>query len=189
VSTSPEARLVNLLGTAARGVTDAMDAATLAAAGLDTTACAALIAMLDFSPAGSVRMLSQILGLTHSGTVRLVDRLAAPGYVTRTAGLDARSIAVTLTSSGGALAQRIQAARDDAIRQSLGPLSARQRDSLVEISEQLISRLTEQRLEQRAAGHPPARGALCRECDFTACGRRYGACPAANVAAAARPPG
>jgi hypothetical protein len=47
----------------------------------------------------------------------------------------------------------------------------------------LITTITRQRLEQRASGVAPAGGALCRMCDFAACGRPDGACPAAVTAA------
>jgi MarR family transcriptional regulator, negative regulator of the multidrug operon emrRAB len=183
VNTSPDPRLANLLGALSTGLTDVMHESTVAAADLEGAAPAALIALLDFSPDGSVQALSQVVGLTHSGAVRLVDRLVAAGYAERGAGRNARSVAVTLTPTGAAVAHRVRAARHRAIARTIGQLSDSQRATLTELCENLISELTQQRLEQRAAGSTPAGGALCRMCDFVACGRDHGACPAAQTAA------
>jgi MarR family transcriptional repressor of emrRAB len=182
VSDASDARLANLLGAASTGLVDAIEEATLAAARLDGSAPAALISLLDFSPSGSVEALSRVIGLTHSGTVRLVDRLVAAGYVTRGSGRDGRSLTVTLTPAGRTIAQSVRAARQHAIARTIEPLSKDQRVALSELCELLIVQLTERRLEQRAAGNPPASGALCRMCDFGACGRPDGTCPAAEAA-------
>src|SRR3979411_97467 len=91
MSRASDARLANLLGALSTGLMDGVHEATSTAAQLDEAAASALIALLDFSPRGSVRTLSQVVGLTHSGTVRLVDRLVNAGYVTRNPGRDARS--------------------------------------------------------------------------------------------------
>ncbi len=179
---SKDARLANLLGAVAVGVHDAVADAIAAAVGLDPASSTALVAMLDFTPAGSVRRLSQVVGLTHSGTVRLVDRLVALGYVTRRAGGDARSRSISLTPAGRRIALRARRARRTALERSVASLSPVERDSLTELSVALVERLTAARLAQRSAGEPPAGGALCRLCDFTACGRAAGNCPAAGVA-------
>ena len=50
-----------------------------AAAGQSESAAAALSALLHFLDRPSVDLLRQVLGLTSSGTVRLVDRLAESG--------------------------------------------------------------------------------------------------------------
>lgn len=157
--------------------------------GLDTAATDALVALLDFTPSGPVQMLSRTIGLTHSGTVRLVDRLAAEGLVTRTAGADARSRSVVLTASGRRLARRARGARERAVTQLLDGLSDRERAALERAAGRLVSAITEQRLAQRARGELPRGGALCRICDFGACGRPDGDCPAAGTAAATRSAG
>jgi len=184
VSQASDARLANLLGALATGLTDGVHEATSTTARLDEVAAAALIALLDFSPRGSVQRLSQVIGLTHSGTVRLVDRLVNAGYVTRMPTRDARSRSPVLTAAGARVAQRVRIAREGTIARHIGKLSAIERATLTGLSERLISELTKQRLEQRRAGFLPAGGALCRMCDFAACGRDRGACPAAKAAAA-----
>jgi DNA-binding MarR family transcriptional regulator len=185
VSRASDARLANLLGALATGLSDGVRDATSTAAQVDEVAAVALIALLDFSPRGSVQTLSQVIGLTHSGTVRLVDRLVDAGYVARRPGRDARSRSPILTAAGATVARRVRIAREGAIARHLAGLSDIERDNLTRLCERLVSGLTKQRLAQRAAGFTPAGGALCRMCDFVACGRDKAACPAEAAAAQA----
>jgi MarR family transcriptional regulator, negative regulator of the multidrug operon emrRAB len=177
VRASRESRLANLVGAVATGMTDGIREAMCAAAELDPTSASALIALLDFTPRGSVQSLSQVIGLTHSGTVRLVDRLGGAGYVTRAPGGDARSRSIRLTTRGAALARSIRRGRERAILAPLETLSDSERAILSALCERLVGALTRERLEQRAAGGAPGGGALCRTCDFAACGRERGSCP------------
>lgn len=181
---SRDPRLANLLGALSTGLNDGLHESTTAAAGLDGAAPAALVALLDFIPSGSVEALSQVVGLTHSGAVRLVDRLVVAGFVAREPGSDARSRSVTLTPEGGRRAHRVRTARQEAIARTIEQLTDGERAVLTELCERLIARLTRQRLKRRAANRTPAGGALCRMCDFAACGRDKGVCPAAQAAAA-----
>jgi MarR family transcriptional repressor of emrRAB len=180
---SPDARLVNLVGALTTGLTDAVHDAVTEVTGLDTAASTALIALLDFLPGGSVRTLSQVVGLTHSGAVRLVDRLVDVGLVARERGDDARARSIMLTPAGRRLARRARLAREAAITRILDDFPEHERTVLTELCERWISVITRQRLAQRAAHATPAGGALCRMCDFAACGRADGACPAAAAAA------
>jgi MarR family transcriptional regulator, negative regulator of the multidrug operon emrRAB len=177
-----DARLANLLGTLATGITDAISESTIAAADLDGAAPAALIALLDFVPSGSVLALSQVVGLTHSGAVRLVDRLVADGLVTRGSSRDGRARSITLTASGTKLARRVRVARDRVVSRAIEQLTDNDRATLTTLCERLITDVTRHRLEQRRDGDTPAGGALCRMCDFRACGREKGNCPAAEAA-------
>lgn len=178
MSSSADARLANLLGAAATGITDRMQDAARAAAGLDGSDPTALVALLDFSPHGTIEALSQICGLTHSGAVRLVNRLVAAGYVSRDPGSNARSVAITLTNAGRTVALELRAARHQAIAETMVGLTGPQRAELAGACEVLIGALRAHRLAERAAGDSPAGGALCRLCDFGACQRPQGNCPA-----------
>jgi DNA-binding MarR family transcriptional regulator len=178
-----DARLANLLGAVATGLTDRIQTATAEATQLDGSATSALVALLDFSPSGSVHTLSQIVGLTHSGGVRLVNRLVDAGLVERGPGGDARSVTVGLTSHGRTVAQQVRDARAAEIMNAMTGLTVQQRTDLTHACEMVIANVTRHRLEQRAAGEHPAGRALCRRCDFDACGRRAGNCPAARAAA------
>jgi MarR family transcriptional repressor of emrRAB len=175
-------RLANLLATLSTGITDAIAESTIAAADLDGAAPAALIALLDFVPSGSVLQLSRVVGLTHSGAVRLVDRLVADGLVTRGASRDGRARSITLTPSGAKLARQVRTARDRVVSRAIEQLTDNERATLTTLCERLIADITWHRLEQRHAGDTPAGGALCRMCDFRACEREKGNCPAARAA-------
>lgn len=180
--TSRDARLANLLGAVATGLADRV-ADSVDTTALDDRARMALVALLDFSPKGSVHTLSQVVGLTHSGAVRLVDRLVVAGYVRRRPGADDRSVSIGLTRSGRLVANRVRDRRQDAITDAMTDLSDRQRDDLVRACETIVANLTRERLDRRAAGERPSGGALCRMCDFAACGRPAGRCPAAGAVA------
>ncbi len=179
-------RLANLVGALSTGISDAIYESTALAAGLDGVASAALIALLDFMPGGSVRTLSQVVGLTHSGGVRVVDRLVAEGLATRGSSVDARSRSLTLTARGVKVARQVLAARERAVSELLEQLTATEHATLTTLSERLVAGIAAQRLEKRNAGETPAGGALCRMCDFGACGRGAGMCPAAGTVATFR---
>ena len=180
---SGDNRLANLLGAVAIGLTDNDREVASVVAELDGRAAAALVALLDFAPSSTVHMLSQVVGLTHAGGVRLVNRLVKAGYVARASGGDARSISIDLTSRGRSTARQIRKHRRTAITAAMAGLTEQQREQLTTACELLITNLTNQRLTQRAGGTRPAGGALCRMCDFHACGRPAGRCPAATAAA------
>lgn len=179
-----DVRLANLLAAAALGLTDRLHQLGPEVAGVDAAAATALVALLDVSPHGSLRRLSQVLGLTHSGTVRLVDRLVGAGLVRREPGQDERSRAVVLTRKGRSAALSLRVQRRSVTAALLEGLSGRQRAQMTRACEILIANLTRQRLAQRAAGGTPAGGALCRWCDFGDCGRPTGNCPAARAVSA-----
>lgn len=177
-----DVRLVNLLGTVALGLTDAMLGDAGSANDVDSTAAAALVTMLDLARSPSVQRLSQMVGISHSGAVRLVNRLVDAGLVERSPGPDARTLTVSLTRPGRTLARRIRAARRAAIEASLSGLTESHRSQLTTICEVLVANLTAARLATRRAGQLPSGGALCRMCDPVACGRPDGRCPAAVTA-------
>lgn len=179
-------RLANLLGAWSLAVSDRITAATAAAAGRSGQAPAALVALDQFAEGSTIEELSAVLGLTHSATVRLVDALVADGLVGRRRRRgDRRAVAVALTPSGRRAALRIIRARREAVQDVLGGLSAAQRRALTAMAERLTGDLAALRLEERAGGELPTGGWLCRMCDFGACGRPEGRCPAAARARSA----
>jgi predicted MarR family transcription regulator len=114
-----------------------------------------------------------VLGLTPSGTVRLIDRLQDAGYVTRGPQRDGRSVAVRLTPAGRRAAQRVTRARGEVLQAALGDLSPAEREAF----ERTLSKL----LVGLIRG-PGAVRWMCRLCDMTACGRSEGRCPVARAA-------
>jgi DNA-binding MarR family transcriptional regulator len=169
----PLDRTGNLLGALSLAITDRTSAAAGESLGRSESAAVALSALYHFLDQPSVDLLRQVLGLTPSGTVRLIDRLEAAGYVTRHPGADARSVALRLTASGRRAAVRVSAARADVLRDALSGLAPEERKVL----DQLISRVLTGMIRP-----PGAVRWTCRLCDTTACGRDTGDCPVANRA-------
>jgi DNA-binding MarR family transcriptional regulator len=166
----------NLLGALATVVADRTSEAVARAAGMSETAATALSALRHFLDRPTIDLLRQVLGLTSSGTVRLVDRLVAAGYVTRGPGADGRSTAVLLTEAGRRAADRVAAARAAVLGDTMARLSPADRQALGRIMGELLAGFIR---------GPGATKWLCRLCDTGACGRTEGRCPVANAALAA----
>jgi DNA-binding MarR family transcriptional regulator len=170
------------LGALSLVVADRMNAAVEPIAALGPSAPAALAALHEFLDGGSVTQLSSVLGLTHSGTVRLVDRLGAEGLVERVGAQDGRAVSVVLTRSGRRLAVRILQAREKSLTSALSALTSDEVDNLAGALDRMLTTVTLARAEERSAhGHNPQRPWLCRLCDFAACGRSEGNCPVNNA--------
>lgn len=168
-------RQANLLGALALVITDQTGQATVAAAGQSVSAAAALSALHHFLDRPTLDQLRKVLGLTPSGAVRLVDRLADAGLVTRGTGHDGRSRSVVLTEAGTRVAQQITAARAALLSSALEEMSPAERQTL----HTLMSRIMTNIVRRKDGG-----AWICRLCDLDACGRASGHCPAANAAAA-----
>jgi DNA-binding MarR family transcriptional regulator len=167
------ARDANLLGAVVLAVAERLDRATREAAAHGGSAPAALIALGSFLDGSSIDALRRSLGLTHSAAVRLVDRLAGAGLVTRAAGEDARSVAVFLTEAGRRAAEHVQRSRMAALAEVLDSLSPAERAQLSTAHERLLDGLTWGRADARH---------ICRMCDSHACGHHEGRCPVTRAA-------
>jgi DNA-binding MarR family transcriptional regulator len=167
------ARDANLVGALGLAIADRIAEAAAEPAG-GGSAAQALVTLYGGGAGGSIDVLARVVGLTHSGAVRLVDRLARTGLVERRMGADQRSAALYLTPAGRRAARRVLARREAAIQAVLAPLTRADRDALTRIAERLLAEL---------GAAPDAERRLCRLCDPDACGRPRGRCP---VAAAAR---
>lgn len=165
-----------MVGTAALAVTERVEAATQAACGATGAVPAALVALHEFAGGQSIDYLRTVVGLTPSGTVRLVDRLEREGLARRGAGADGRSVSVWLTEGGRAVARRVRDARSAVLAELLDPLAPGQRTALAEAAAALLASITDGR---RSARH------TCRLCDVDACGHHRGTCPVTNAADAA----
>jgi DNA-binding MarR family transcriptional regulator len=168
-------RAANLFGALSLAMADRMAGAIEGTAAQSATAATALSALRDFLDGASIDLLAQVLGLTSSGTVRLVDRLSEAGYVRRTAGADARTTSIVLTKAGRRVAANVAAARADLLSGALADLSADER--------QVFERVTGRVLAGLVRG-PGATRWICRLCDTTTCGRAEGHCPSATASAA-----
>jgi DNA-binding MarR family transcriptional regulator len=166
-------RTGNLLGALSLVIADRTADAMADAGGRPESAAAALSALLHFLDRPSVDLLRQVLGLTSSGTVRLLDRLAEAGYVRRGPGTDGRSASISLTESGRSAAVQVAAARGAVLDGALAALSPEERV--------IFGRLAGKMLAGLIRG-PGATRWICRLCDTGTCRGAAGGCPVGNAA-------
>jgi DNA-binding MarR family transcriptional regulator len=165
-------RTSNMLGALSLAVADRATDAVEGSVGQSETAAIALSALHHFLDDPSVDLLRRVLGLTPSGTVRLVDRLQEAGYVTRRPG-EGRSVTVRLTASGRRAAQRVASARAGVLQEALSVLAPEEREAL----DGLIARVLIGLIRD-----PGATRWMCRLCDTTTCRGAPGGCPVTHVA-------
>jgi len=139
------------------------------------SAAAALSALGQFLDKPPIERLAAVIGLSHSGTVRLVDRLEREGLVRRGVGVDNRVTTVALTAAGRRESGRIAATRLDLLGEALDPLSPAERRTLVVLAGKILAGMMRP---------PGATRWTCRLCELTACGRPVGRCPVERAARA-----
>lgn len=122
------------------------------------TPAALVVIGYGFGPSND--QLRRILGLSHPGSVRLVDRLVADGLVERREGRDKRAIALYLTEQGDTLRETLLKGRLAAIRPFLMPLTESERGTLAALLHKMLSSMNATDLE---------RCTLCRLCDDSVC--------------------
>ena len=161
-------RTGNLAGAWSLAVADAMRRAVEGVAGVGGAVPAALVT-IDAYPRQTMEELRSTLQLSQPGTLRLVERLEAEGWVRRQPGRG-RAAGRAMTATGRRVKDRLLAVRDETLAQLLEPLSSAERSQLAELLEKLLAAQTEDYTALRR---------LCRLCQRPACER----CP---VAAALR---
>ena len=168
-------RAGNLLGALSLAIADRTADSLAGAAAQSPSGAAALSALLHFLERPSIDLMRQVLGLTSSGTVRLIDRLERDGLVARESGDDGRVTTIVLTPAGRRAARRVAAARADVLASALDGLDPAEREAFDALTGKLL------------VGMIRGRGAtrwMCRLCDTGACGRERGECPVANATGA-----
>jgi DNA-binding MarR family transcriptional regulator len=124
---------------------------------------AATLVLLMQSDGMSIGELADLLGLSHSSTVRVADRLAKRSLLRRSRqGEDARGVQLLLTNTGRALASSALAARQLTLRTMLSALSAAELDQLGDLLTKVLVKATTSRI---------AADRLCRLCNETVCTR------------------
>src|SRR5262245_282193 len=101
-----DGRTENLLEAPAPALAERGRSASEHATGLGAGAPAAVVSISGFLDGQSVNSLALVLGMSHAGTVRLVDRLQADGLVERRRGAeDGREVRLVATRAGRAAAR------------------------------------------------------------------------------------
>ncbi len=152
----------NLLGALSLALTDRVAAALEATLGVGGNAGAALLST-GTRPGESIDQLSRVLGLTHSATVRMVDRLEQQGWVRRDrggGGHDGRTAALTLTATGRSAFRRLLKARKTALNQVTDVLGDRGNETLRKLLTKMLVSLPDDRAEARH---------ICRMCEHGVC--------------------
>jgi MarR family transcriptional regulator, negative regulator of the multidrug operon emrRAB len=176
MASSANPRLNNLLASLSLNLADEGQQALERASGLSGSAAAALLALEEFLGGAPVGRLAGVLGLTHSGGVRLVTQLERDGLAERHEGADRRRVEVRLTRKGRRRALAARAARDEIIASATSDLTTTESQTLEALLDKLVSARVASRLERRQEEKSGAW--WCRICDFAACGRHEGRCPA-----------
>jgi DNA-binding MarR family transcriptional regulator len=168
--------LANVLGALSLVVTDELGreiTRNLPGHASSATDAATLSALAQFLDGATLDQVHQVLGVTPSGAVRLVDRLERAGLVTREAGSDGRSRAVRLTTAGRAAAGEVTTARSAYLAGLVGSLTTEEVDALRGLLAKVMAGVVQ---------HKDGGAWTCRLCDLVACRRSEGQCPAMNAA-------
>jgi MarR family transcriptional repressor of emrRAB len=153
------ARGRNLLGALVVAVNDKMQQQAEAEISMAGQAAAALVT-IGHNFGESVEFLSGILQLSHSGCVRLVDKLEEEGLIERRAGKDRRSVALYLTETGQQRKRDVLRARRDALSWVFETLDHRQQEQLTQLMEVMLKAITTCKADADT---------ICRLCEEKVC--------------------
>ena len=153
-------KAANLLAAFAALAAKAASEAAAEAAGDGVPGAAALTTLRQY-PGLSIHKLSQTLGLSHSATVRVVDRLQEQEHIVRHPGTDRRFVRVQLTEPGERAADRARDARLSVTKRLMNGLA----DDEVNHLQVLLERLLDAQAVDRVAAN-----FICRLCDEAVCG-------------------
>jgi DNA-binding MarR family transcriptional regulator len=165
---------LNVIGALVVVLGDRIRDATEEASGMGGALPAALSALHEWAGGRTIETLAGGLRLSHSRTVRVVDRLEAQGLARRAPDpADGRGVLVHLTPAGRRAGRGVLDARAGALEAAL---PQGERGELAAMAERLLARATTGRRSARAN---------CRLCDAHACGHDDGRCPVTRAADAA----
>ena len=152
-------RTANLLAAFAGEVTERVES-TLKSHPNQTDSTTAALNIMGFWEGITNAELARTLKLSHTATVRLVDKLEQQGLVEARDGKDKRATYIYLTAIGRNAVQPVLVARCAAVQKYLGALSAAEEEQLVGLLEKLMRPLA---TDGYAVAH------FCRLCEFTSC--------------------
>ncbi|MEI6418304.1 MAG: MarR family winged helix-turn-helix transcriptional regulator [Sphingomonadales bacterium] len=157
-------KLAIMFAAISQRVVDVMNERTGALLAMGNQEVAAMIIIGSESGLTAER-LSTVLMMSHSGCLRLVERLMLAGYVDRHDGRNKREKAIHLTELGAKMRTDLLSARQSAAWEILSHLDPAERNAM----RTYILRMLD-RMEPEGLG----KDGLCRLCDRLACER----CPA-----------
>lgn len=155
-----EKKTENVIGAMVLGLADAVLRETENHAPEKGQAAAA-IALLRHQPGMPIEQMRRALGLSHSATVRLIDRLVMDDLVVRQPSVsDRRAVALHLTAAGNASCDAILSSRFERIAKALRSFDPVERETYRLLTEKLLSNF----VEDLDHGY-----SVCRLCDLSAC--------------------
>jgi DNA-binding MarR family transcriptional regulator len=155
-----EKKTENVIGALVLGLADAVLRETENQAPEKGQAAAA-ITLLRHEPGMPIEQMRRALGLSHSATVRLVDRLVADGLVMRQANAsDRRAVALHLTDAGNTRCDAILSSRFKRIARALDVLTSVEKETYRLLTEKLLTNFVED-LDHAYS--------VCRLCDLSSC--------------------
>jgi DNA-binding MarR family transcriptional regulator len=154
-----EPGIANLLGALSLAVMDRIEQGAREIIGRGGETPAALV-VIGYGQGMTNDTLRRILRLSHSGTVRLVDRLVSDRLVDRRAGKDGREVALHLTTKGAAIRNDLLVSRISAVGSLLEILPPAKAKQLGALLHELLARQETSEFD---------RFTICRMCDDKVC--------------------
>ena len=156
----------NLIGALALAVNDRVTDAIEETVDIGGNAGAALVS-IGTRPGEPIDQLAKVLRLSHSATVRVVDRLEQRRWVRRARiGHDGRSVSLELTKSGQTIFRRVLQKRNTVLNRTTDVLNDREVATLRNLAAKILASLPDNRAEARH---------ICRLCEHAVC--QGAACP------------
>jgi DNA-binding MarR family transcriptional regulator len=152
-------RTANLLAAFAGDVTERVEA-TLKSHPNQTDSAIAALNIMGFWEGVTNAELARVLKLSHTATVRLVDKLEAQGFVEAREGKDRRATHLHLTAAGRKAVQPALVARCAAVEGYLEALTPAEEKQFTALLEKLMQPLA---TDGYTVSH------FCRLCEFTTC--------------------
>lgn len=164
-------RLENILGAICLAMVDKMERAFADQAGLSPSSAAALI-QIGTNPGITTETLRQIIALSHSATVRLVDQLVFSGLVVRGESLetDRRAKRLELTEEGEARFRQCLTARRAVTDRAVAVLGKDELSQLGALAEKILPAVVDLGADQNI---------VCRICDQQVC--EHSRCPISHM--------
>lgn len=153
-------RTANLLAAFSGEITERVEAALKTHHPNQTDSSIAALNVMSFWDGITNAELAKALHLSHTATVRLVDKLESLGLVEARDGKDRRATYLHLTLAGKKTVQPALVARCAAVEPYLGALTPSEEAQLAGLLEKLIRPLA---TDDLAVSH------FCRLCSFTSC--------------------
>lgn len=158
--------LGNLIGAFATNIANRIEEQVATLGGRSLNHESALVA-IHYHPNDTIDTLSKVLGLSHSGAVRLVDTLTKENLVVRhKSTADARSVVLCVSQKGKLRVEKILQARQKVTAQILSQYNEEEKQAIAQLLEPAMSKL---------AKEPIAARRVCRLCNEDVC--RSMGCP------------